>query len=83
MQGAHSRRNYTGLFHQLVPRPDIVNNPRFQLQTYTWHTLDPTIIPEEVAPKVVGKTLYHFPVSNEASHHGAKHTDLCDGPNFI
>ncbi|KAL0021678.1 hypothetical protein WJX77_010749 [Trebouxia sp. C0004] len=60
VQGAHSRRNDTGLFHQLLPRPDIVNNPRFQLQTYTWHTLDPATIPEEVASKVVGKTLYHF-----------------------
>ena len=62
LQGAHNRRNYTGLFNEVKTRPDIYNAARFELQTYTWNDIDPKLVPIELRSKLVAKKFLRFPV---------------------
>lgn len=50
------------MFEQLVPRPDLYQDKRFQLQTYTWSELDRQMVPKELQLTILAKKNLAFPV---------------------
>lgn len=55
------RRNYTGLLQDVAANPELMRDPRFELDLFAWKQLDPTIVPKAVNSKIVYKHL-KFPV---------------------
>ena len=51
------RRNYTGLLEDIASTPDITQEARFELDLYTWGSLDPALVPPSVVDKIVYKRL--------------------------
>ena len=63
LQGAteHGRRNYTGLLADLSHAREVLEEPNFELQIFSWSTLDPQIVLDLLLDKIVYKPL-KYPV---------------------
>ena len=63
LQGAteHGRRNCTGLFADLSQAREVLEEPNFELQIFSWSTLDPQIVLDLLLDKIVYKPL-KYPV---------------------